>query len=217
MEFNGFTHLDSSLSPHDIVNNNSKAYQEIILSNETKHADIIVFPESTLNGLNEPLTYVPKPSEKISPCDTQNNYELFLVEISCKAKEAKKYVVINLTEKEYCSKESQAAKNDSRPCAQNGLSIFNTNVVFDRNGTVISTYRKVNLFGENGKNITNLPEYSTFTTDFNVTFGHFICFDILFQTPAKDLVEQGITDFIFPTMWFSELPFLTGKNYEIFI
>lgn len=181
------------------------------MSNEAKIADIIVFPESTLNGLNEPLTYVPRATDKISPCDLPSNYEPFLVEISCRARESKKYVVINLTEKEDCTKKSQADKKDPRPCASNGLSIFNTNVVFDRTGAVISTYRKVHLFGEDGTNTTYVPDYSTFTTDFNVTFGHFICFDILFQTPAQDLADRGITDFIYPTMWFSELPFLTGK------
>lgn len=181
------------------------------MSEEAKRADIIVFPESTLNGLNKPLTYVPSASEKISPCDSPSNYEPFLVEISCRAKEVKKYVVINLTEKEDCTNEDQAARKDPRPCAPNGLNTFNTNVVFDRTGTVISTYRKVHLFGEIGKNITYAPDHSSFTTDFNVTFGHFICFDILFQTPAQDLVERGITDFVYPTMWFSELPFLTGK------
>lgn len=51
-----------------------------------------------------------------------------------------------------------------------------------------------------------------FDTDFNVTFGHFICFDLLFKTPATDLVlDHGIENIIFPTMWYSELPFLTGK------
>ena len=33
-------------------------------------------------------------------------------------------------------------------------------------------------------NITKTPEVATFTTDFGVTFGHFVCFDILFKEPA---------------------------------
>lgn len=209
VEFNA--HYGIGLNSNALVANNSQAYQDFIVSPEAAPADIIVFPESTLNGVNLPLTYVPTVEEKISPCDKPEKYAKFLVDISCKAKEAKKYVVINLTSKEDCTKESQAAVKDPRPCARSGLSIYNTNVVFDRTGTVISKYRKFHLFGEAGKNITYTPDHSSFTTDFNVTFGHFVCFDILFQSPAQDLVESGITDFIYPTMWFSELPFLTGE------
>lgn len=124
------------------------------------------------------------------------------------------YVVINLIEKSNCTESSQIALNDSRPCAPNGLNRYNTNVVFDRNGVVISRYRKVNLFGEDGINTTLSADVSIFETDFNVKFGHFICFDLMFKTPALDIIEQNITDIIFPTMWFSELPFLTAVQIQ---
>jgi hypothetical protein len=48
-------------------------------------------------------------------------------------------------------------------------------------------------------------------TDFGVKLGIFTCFDILFKSPAQDLAEEGVDGVIFPTMWFSELPFLTGR------
>lgn len=51
----------------------------------------------------------------------------------------------------------------------------------------------------------------TFKTDFGVEFGHFICFDIAFGAPANELIKRGITNFAFPTMWFSEIPFLSGN------
>lgn len=60
-------------------------------------------------------------------------------------------------------------------------------------------------------NITDEPELATFETDFGVTFGTFICFDILFEKPALQLVREGVKHIIFPSMWFGELPFLTGK------
>lgn len=75
-------------------------------------------------------------------------------------------------------------------------------------------YRKFNLFGEAGKNTTLLPDVSTFTTDFGVTFGHFICFDLAFDRPALDLIEMGVKNIIFPTMWFSEGPFLTAVQFQ---
>ncbi|XP_037935082.1 vanin-like protein 1 [Teleopsis dalmanni] len=187
---------------------NLKNYINIIASDTATSTDIMVFPEGTLNSNNE-LTYVPDPAkELVSPCELPKPsiYHSFLIELSCAAKKYQKYLVINLSEKGDCP----TVLEDTRPCASDGLNKFNTNVVFDRNGTVISRYRKVHMWNE-GKNTTLLPEYGMFDTDFGVRFGHFICFDILFYTPTQELVEKyGITDFIFPTMWFSQLPFLTA-------
>lgn len=71
-------------------------------------------------------------------------------------------------------------------------------------------YRKYNLFGEAGITVPHTVDISTFDTDFGVKFGHFICFDILFETPAITLINLGIKNIIFPSMWFSGMPFLTG-------
>lgn len=42
----------------------------------------------------------------------------------------------------------------------------------------------------------------------------FTCFDIQFETPALTLTRNNITDIIFPTMWYSELPFLTALQVQ---
>lgn len=73
-------------------------------------------------------------------------------------------------------------------------------------------YRKYNLFNDDNITRTTKPDYSTFITDFNVTFGLFICFDIVLYDPAVKLVERGIQNFIMNTMWFSVLPFSTGQS-----
>ncbi|KAH8273044.1 hypothetical protein KR018_002256, partial [Drosophila ironensis] len=191
---------------------NTAAYVEIISSENASATDIIVFPESTLNNVSF-ATFVSAPEDQVNPCLSDPNatyFEEFLVAISCAARNASKYVVINLTEKQKC----EDTPEDPRPCASNGLNVFNTNVVFNREGVVVSRYRKVHLWGE-PKNSTYLPELSTFETDFGVTFGHFICFDILFYTPAHQLIEeQGVTDFVYPAMWFSQLPFLTAVQIQ---
>jgi hypothetical protein len=52
-----------------------------------------------------------------------------------------------------------------------------------------------------------------FTTDFGVTFGHMISYDLLFQVPALQLVEKyNISNILVPNLWTSEVPFLTGKT-----
>lgn len=196
----------SLTSLEERLNDNLNGYLEIIASKGADNLDIMVFPEGTLNN-NEHTTFVPDPSkELVVPCDSAEGlYHNLLMKISCAARTYAKYVVINLTEKELCS----SVPEDTRPCASSGLNIYNTNVVFDRSGAVISRYRKVHLYGEN-KNSTLVPEFGWFDTDFGVRFGHFICFDILFYAPAQEMVDKyGIKDFIFTTMWFSQLPFLT--------
>lgn len=77
------------------------------------------------------------------------------------------------------------------------------------------SHRKYKLFGENREIAQpKYPEMSTFTTDFNVTFGHFTSYEILYQSPALDLVALGIRNIIFPSKWLSELPFLTSVQLQ---
>lgn len=178
-------------STEQTVRNALSAYVNFIAAEDD--LDIIVFPESTLNNFNYPFR-VPNPSLKVVVCGNLA-YDEVMQKIACAARQNRRYVVINVTER---STETGETKH------------HNTNVVFDRNGAVVSRYRKWNLYGEANMDLTPSPEISYFTTDFNVTFGHFICFDIMFSTPALSLLELGITDIIFPTMWFGQLPFLTG-------
>lgn len=175
------------------MENAAAAYLDFINAKEAENVDILVFPESTLNNYNLPFA-VPDPRHLTVVCGN-TSYHSVMQSIACAAQKTKKYVVINITER---SNETGSTKH------------HNTNVVFDRNGAVVSRYRKWNLYGEANMDLTEVPDVSYFTTDFNVTFGHFICFDIMFNSPALDLINLGITDIIYPTMWFGQLPFLTG-------
>ncbi|XP_053685587.1 vanin-like protein 1 [Sabethes cyaneus] len=186
---------------------NLAKYIELINSTDADPLDIIVFPEHGLDSIGT-ASFVPSPEERVAPC---NNllYETTVRDLSCVARLRQKYLVINLLEKALCPQ-----NDDTRPCAKDGLYRFNTNVVFDRNGFVIARYRKYNLFGEAGINTTVYAEAVKFETDFGVTFGTFTCFDLLFDQPAISLIRDGVTDIAFPTMWFSELPFLTAVQIQ---
>ncbi|XP_075158331.1 vanin-like protein 1 [Haematobia irritans] len=207
-----FRPIISGMSSADMLADHLQAYLSIIESPEAQNTDIIVFPEGTLNNVFQ-LTYVPSENDRVIPClfnETSTPYSDFLITLSCAARSVRKYLVINLTEKEDCA----MVPFDTRPCALNGLNIYNTNVVFDREGRVVSRYRKVNIYVEN-KNTTQQPEYAIFDTDFGVRFGHFICFDILFYTPAQELVDRfKVRDFIFTSLFYSELPFLTATQLQ---
>ncbi|XP_004530552.1 vanin-like protein 1 [Ceratitis capitata] len=169
--------------------------------------DIVVFPEGVLNDRRTAIV-VPKPSEAVLPCDADEVYYDYIISrTSCYARTLSLYVLINVVEVENCTQTGDI-ENLIANCA-----IYNTNVVFDRSGTVISRYRKYNLFGSEWLyfNYTTQPEEEAiFHTDFNVTFGHFTCMDVLYARPAQALVQRGITDFLHPSKWQSELPFMTA-------
>ncbi|KAK5648919.1 hypothetical protein RI129_003811 [Pyrocoelia pectoralis] len=202
--------------PKELFKENVEQYINLMRNASREYADIIVFPEyglvdlftiysavdKNVTELEKYSTYVPDPEKKIVPCEDSKyqKYEHQLVEISCAARIHGIYTIFNLPEKG-TNKESGE------------IEFYNTNVVLDRSGTVIARFRKINLseepFLEPG------TEMVTFKTDFNVTFGIFTCFDLLFQYPALDILSNpNVTDIIFPTAWFSKTPFLQGLSVQ---
>ena len=128
--------------------------------------------------------------------------------MSCLAKMNEIYVVVNLFEKVLCKLEQDPE------CPSDDVYIYNTNVAFDREGIVVARYRKFNLYNETILNHTKQPELSTFLSDFGVRFGLITGNDILFKSPALDLIfREKITDVIFSTSLPSELPFMACKCF----
>ncbi|CAH0549660.1 unnamed protein product [Brassicogethes aeneus] len=186
--------------PNFTKSQNEKSYEKIINSIK-QPTDFIIFPESSLTRGE----YLVVPPIHASPNCSTNKSDT-LTHIACLAKSKNAYVAINIDERVDCK------PNDST-CGPRGFLGYNTDVVFGRNGSVIARYRKWNLFGEFDKNITKTPDIITIETD-KGKFGIFTCFDILFQTPALNLTRSGVKNFIYPSMWFSELPFLTALQAQ---
>lgn len=58
----------------------------------------------------------------------------------------------------------------------------------------------------------------TFTTDFGVTFATFTSTDILFENPSRTVLENSaVTDIVYPTAWFSTMPFFTGIFFNFYL
>ncbi|XP_065204543.1 vanin-like protein 1 [Planococcus citri] len=195
------------------VKNNLKSIVDIIGECGRLMVDIVVFPEGGIFGFF-PIgridallasSYVPATNEFIVPCNEPNYRESLVYHLSCAAKENNIYVAVNLIEKARSWKST----------AWDGLVLYNTAVVFDRNGMVIARYRKFNLYKEkyfNEITTTDEPEYVTFTTDFGVEFGIFTCFDLFFDEPALELVrKRNITHFIHLSQMLDRLPFLIAS------
>ncbi|XP_020291102.1 vanin-like protein 1 isoform X2 [Pseudomyrmex gracilis] len=212
IEYHSEFHIDSEST----LGANTDAYVKLIETASAQKVDILVFPEDGLTSyttigrheLYNWTTIIPAASDNFIPCtNTTINVSKTLREISCAARENEIYVVINIAEQLPCVHQPG--------CRKDNMFYYNSNVVFDRKGKIIARYRKTNLFMEHNFDTTKEPEVVIFDTDFGVKFGTFTCFDILFYNPALQLTRhQHITDIVFPTAWFSEVPFLTAVQTQ---
>lgn len=202
--------------PRQVLMMNAERYLGYVKESARSGADIIVFPECGLSTIylpeNRPeirplLTSIPDPTQRKNPClDTLGDVPEVLSFLACAARNHSIYVVVNLPEIAHCA---------GADCPSDGAFFYNTDVTFDRSGILIARYRKYNLFGEPGFDVTSSAELSTFDTDFGVRFGMATCFDIYFHDPIMKLVQElNVTDIVFPVAWFSELPFLTAIQIQ---
>ena len=181
---------------------------------------MIIFPEGSLGVIGETSVEM---ATGDNPFYDLKEYPDFMKTLSFTAANFTTYLVTNLVEKVKCD---DTSSSDSENCKNTGYYYYNTDVVFDRNGTIISRfvylirrtnnlfvdfrYHKYNLFGEFDMDRPDEPEIETFETDFGVKFGIFTCFDILFKSPAQPVLTENIDAIVYPTEWHAELPFLTG-------
>ncbi|CAD7080642.1 unnamed protein product [Hermetia illucens] len=217
LEYNFFT---SNKSFRESVELNLNEYVRFIKLAKSKDVEILVFPEATLNlyfvdvreQISEYAVVIPDPKLEIAPCEYEEDYSFILVELSKAARDNQIYVLVNVVEKDFCTWGSDACKPPYN-VQNDGYSLYNTNIVFDRKGRIISRYRKVNLFIEPSTNDPLDQPLPIFETDFGVKFGHFICYDILFKYPARTLVQQeNITNILYPTFWFEGLSYFIAET-----
>ncbi|XP_076067033.1 pantetheine hydrolase VNN2-like [Oratosquilla oratoria] len=203
-------------SPEDgivVLQENALRYIEFMVEAREKGAHIIVFPENALTGGQIPknqeklmsvVQVLPDPAQRIVPCSLPDHPRQEVVKkLSCAAKKMGMYLVLTMPE---------LVQNDPKDYPI----IYNTQVVFDRSGALITRYRKKNLFLEflftPG---TEDDSTAIFTTDFGVTFTLQICFDIVFAHPGLHNVEKfGIRDVAMSTSWFDEMPFLIADTVQ---
>lgn len=110
----------------------TKQAVEIIESTEMNEVDIMVLPEALLNHQTKTTIPLPSPTT-IAFCDNPNAH-FVLRNISCAARNVRKYVIINLHVRVKC------AYDDQKFCANqdDSTNLYNMAIVFDRNGNVIA-------------------------------------------------------------------------------
>ncbi|UPR02886.1 carbon-nitrogen hydrolase [Chloropicon primus] len=122
----------------------------------------------------------------------------FLSRLSCTARTLGSYLVANVLEVVVEAEGEEKYK------------LFNTDVAFDRSGALVAKYWKWHTFGLDS--LIDEPDAkerspSSFETDFGVTFGLFICFDIEFENPTQVLLDRGVSHFAYSSAWVNNPPF----------
>lgn len=202
----------------ELMSRNLDIYEEQVIAAAEQGAQIIVFPEDGIHGFNFTretiypyLEFVPCPqSVKWNPC---REPQLFsdtevLQRLSCMALSNKMFLVANLGSKQPCG------YNDLL-CPPDGRYQFNTDVVFDANGTLVARYHKQNLYFEYAFNTPPKVDHVLFDTPFAGKFGVFTCFDILFYEPTVSLIkEYNVKQIVYPTAWMNQLPLLSAVEFQ---
>jgi len=134
-------------------------------------ADIVCFTE-TFNSVWTDL----EPEEVCQPIPGDLTRAL-----GAKAKEYNCYVVFSMYERD-------------------GMDIFNTAVLLDRNGNIAGKYYKVHLpLAEAEQGVTPGREYKVFDTDFG-RIGIIICWDQAFPDASRAVAEMGAEIIFIPTI-----------------
>ena len=131
----------------------------------------------------------------LHPLPPEHQNARFLTELSCAAREFGAYLVANVVD---------------LVVGDGDYKLFNTDVVFDRSGNLVAKYWKWHTFGLEG--LIDQPRGREraavkFETDFGVTVGLAICFDIEFENPAQDLIDAGVRHFAFSSAWLNNPPY----------
>uniref|UniRef100_A0A8D0PJL2 Biotinidase n=2 Tax=Sus scrofa TaxID=9823 RepID=A0A8D0PJL2_PIG len=202
----------------ELMNQNLDIYEQQVMIAAQKGVQIIVFPEDGIHGFNFTrisiypfLDLMPSPHlDKWNPClepQRFNDTEV-LQRLSCMAIKGQMFLVANLGTKEPC--------HSSDPgCPDDGRYQFNTNVVFSSNGTLVSRYRKHNLYFEAAFDTPLEVDHSIFDTPFAGKFGTFTCFDILFFEPAVSILrDPEVKHIVYPTAWMNQLPLLAAIQIQ---
>ena len=150
-------------------------FLEIVEEKVSTDADIILLPEGiTVVGVNATYAEV---AESIPGPTTKRLGE------AARSKSA--YVVAGIYERE-------------------GVAVYNTSVLLDRNGELVGKYRKVYLPREEiTGGITPGDEYPVFDTDFG-RVGMMICYDVQYADPARALALRGAELLLMPIWGGSE-------------
>ncbi|GIY52998.1 vascular non-inflammatory molecule 3 [Caerostris darwini] len=204
-----------------IVETNLEYYRRAAEIASRKGADIILYPEYGIfsypeYGLYPPaersrlkdfMETVPDPNKaRANPCLQRAEFSqrLILRTLSCVARNNSIAIVVNMGDLQSCL--------GTPECPADGVFLLNTNVVFDKDGTIIHKYHKEHLFYELGMDLPRKEQVFTFETSFG-KFATFICFDIDFKRMSEVARVTGVDAVLFSTMFVDQAPQMTSIQF----
>jgi len=194
-----FPYQGSLSNVSDIKWNNLDRYELFAAAASKAGAQVIVYPEFGLGGDYSLRNFVLSFAENIddiqlgdNPANDPKRFQprMALYRASCIARNYSIVVSINMLT-------SQSCTNPNVTCGKDGFSVYNSEFVFERDGSILSIYHKSHVYYVFTIQQPSNPDKVTLTTNFGVTFGLFICFDIMFPSPSVDLVNEGIKHFLY--------------------
>jgi len=187
---------------------NIAAYETYLRQAEEHGVQIMVFSEYGLQGwpnLNwtrdsilpfcEAIPDPENATHPINPCLDHHKYPGLdvTIAISCLARKYHTAIVVDVGDVQPCAESKVASTCVDRT---DGRAQYNTALAFDESGVLLTKYHKRHLYFESDWYDVELPgSKKWFTPQFGVTFGVFICADIVGET------SETLTDFAFPTWW----------------
>ncbi|GFY06341.1 pantetheinase [Trichonephila clavipes] len=214
---------DVSRPPKEVVKRNLDIYEAAVKASAKNDVDIIVFPECGIfpcekvnrNVLRTFVEDIPNPKrESINPCKQSDKFRNhpILTKLSCLAKEHNLYIVANTFDFKKCKPVEtcdadgfDTCTSEESNCPSDGNFFYNTNIVFDRKGSMVSRYYKKHLYFEETLNEPDFQQDATFHTDFG-NFTTVICFDLIFKESVEDVKKPGIINLAYPTYWYDHVP-----------
>ena len=199
---------------------NLQSFELLMQQAHVRGVQVIVFPEDGITGdafVSRATCYpylenIPAVGgDVINPC-LNNSFDdrPVLKKLSCMAREHAMVLIANMGDVQECTSSIDPY------CPRDGHYQFNTDVVFDSDGSLLAKYHKTHLFSGEAL-IFDFPpsaEVVTFKVSFGVTFGIFTCYDILFCDPPFKLIQESVKNIIFPTYWGNEFPFYISVHLQ---
>ena len=156
---------------------NLNKIEQLILKNSDKKLDLIVFPEFFSTGIDD-NSFINYPENE------QGGETIKRVQDIARRYNAN--IVAG----------SVIEKSEDK--------LYNTSFFLNRNGEIVSKYRKIHLFnyngGTEGQIITPGNEYAVINADFG-TIGLNICYDLRYPLMQKNLAKAGAELLVFPLAW----------------
>lgn len=192
---------------------NLEVFEEKAEESSRKGVQLLVTPEYGLTGFPGAVRSqwwdyavdipdLPTGDVRPVPCLETTKFPAIVKRLSCIARSYRLVFVVGLIDLKRCSLEPYPGCEHSR----DGSLLFNTALAFDADGAYVAKYHKANLWGEHAADAGSscvLPEF--FSKELNMSFGVFVCADLINAWPALELVDKGIQHFVMPLSWSNEM------------